>query len=96
MPSRFEVTQFENPASNCIWSGKCDHDRNQSLVGNFLEVCLVLKEDLEIWCLILLRLKYYGGTDHLSISADECNVLLLILSSLTSADGPLIKEAFIL
>lgn len=57
---------------------------------------LVLKEDLEIWRLILLSLKYYSGTDHLSISADECNVLLLILSSLTSADGPLFKEAFIL
>lgn len=43
---------------------------------------LVLKEDLEIWCLILLSLKYYSGTDHLSISADKCNVLLLILCSL--------------
>lgn len=41
-------------------SGKQDHNRNESLVGKLLEVCLVLGETLEVWDFILLVLLFLG------------------------------------
>lgn len=61
-------------------SGKQDHNRNESLVGKFLEVCLVLKETLEAWDLVLVVLLFLGAMVvpiiFLTISAYECNVVL--------------------
>jgi len=60
-------------------SRKRDRNRNESLLRNFLEVCLVLKENLEVWDLIVVVLLFLGvmvvPVIFLTVPADECDAV---------------------